>query len=227
VIAVPTHVDNDIDLGQLEAAAHSALADGKRLVAIIAHMGRPTPGARRSGGHRGAADRLVEQYQLDYRPHIHADAVISCWPGRCSATTISRRTRWASAAHGPGAGRGLPADLPAAPGRFDRPSISQDGALPVHLQPVFGRATVKTFSVWCAAGRRCLSVPDRGMPSRIYTWRRRAAPAASWRLGQPAAVRQDGHADPAGASREMAEVLREHLKATKFTTVLNDTISAP
>jgi L-2,4-diaminobutyrate decarboxylase len=77
VIAVRTHLDNSIDVAALEAAARQVLESGRKIAAFIATMG--TTDAFGIDDLRAMAalrDRLVAEHALDYRPHIHADAVI-------------------------------------------------------------------------------------------------------------------------------------------------------
>jgi glutamate/tyrosine decarboxylase-like PLP-dependent enzyme len=77
VIAVPTHLENDIRLDRLEDAAHQALADGRRIIAFIATMGTTDAlGIDDLEGIVALRDRLVDEHGLGYRPHVHADAVI-------------------------------------------------------------------------------------------------------------------------------------------------------
>ncbi len=77
VIAVPSHEDNSIRLDALEAAARQALRDGRKIAAIIATMGTTDAfGIDDLEAIHALRDRLVAEFQLDYRPHIHADAVI-------------------------------------------------------------------------------------------------------------------------------------------------------
>jgi L-2,4-diaminobutyrate decarboxylase len=77
VVAVPTHRDNSIDLAALEAAAREALSAGRPIAAIVATMGSTDAfGIDDLQGIRALRDRLVDEFKLDYRPHIHADAVI-------------------------------------------------------------------------------------------------------------------------------------------------------
>ena len=77
VVEVPTHLTNDVRLDQLEAAAREAIEDGKRIVAIIATLGTTDAfGIDDLGEIVRLRDQLVEDYNLHYRPHVHADAVI-------------------------------------------------------------------------------------------------------------------------------------------------------
>ncbi|MDE2927254.1 MAG: pyridoxal-dependent decarboxylase [Acidobacteriota bacterium] len=77
LIAIPATDENEIDLAQLERAARAALSSGKKIAAIIATLG--TTDAFGLDDLRGIVklrDALAEEYQLAYRPHVHADAVI-------------------------------------------------------------------------------------------------------------------------------------------------------
>jgi L-2,4-diaminobutyrate decarboxylase len=77
VVAVPTHLDNSIRLADLEAAARDCLASGRRIAAIVATLGSTDAfGIDDLAAIAAMRDRLVEDFSLDYRPHIHADAVI-------------------------------------------------------------------------------------------------------------------------------------------------------
>ncbi len=77
VVAVPTGIDNAIDLSALERAAREAVESGQRIVCIIATMGTTDSlGIDDLQAIVEMRDRLVEQYALDYCPHVHADAVI-------------------------------------------------------------------------------------------------------------------------------------------------------
>jgi glutamate/tyrosine decarboxylase-like PLP-dependent enzyme len=77
VIAIPTHLDNSIDVPALEAAARKCIASGRRIAAIVATLGTTDAfGIDDLQAIHRLLDRLVEEHRLDYRPHIHADAVI-------------------------------------------------------------------------------------------------------------------------------------------------------
>ena len=77
LVTIPTTHDNEMDLTHLEQATRQALANGKKIAAIIATLGT-TDAFGLDDLERIAAlrDTLVNEFQLDYRPHIHADAVI-------------------------------------------------------------------------------------------------------------------------------------------------------
>ncbi len=77
VVAVPTHLDNDMRMDRLEAAAREALDGGRRIVALVATMGTTDAfGVDDLEAIVHLRDRLVDDYALDYVPHVHADAVI-------------------------------------------------------------------------------------------------------------------------------------------------------
>lgn len=77
VIRVPTHDDNSIDLDALGAAAREALRGGRPIAAILATMGSTDAfGIDDLAGMHALRESLVDEFQLDYCPHIHADAVI-------------------------------------------------------------------------------------------------------------------------------------------------------
>jgi L-2,4-diaminobutyrate decarboxylase len=77
VVRVPTLRDNSVDVEALEAAARDAIGRGKRIAAIVATMGTTDAfGIDDLAAIHGVRERLVSEYGLDYRPHLHADAVI-------------------------------------------------------------------------------------------------------------------------------------------------------
>ena len=77
LIAVPTTAENEIDLAELGLAARKALTEGKKIAAIIATLGTTDAfGLDDLQEIAALRDSLVEEFQLSYSPHIHADAVI-------------------------------------------------------------------------------------------------------------------------------------------------------
>ena len=77
VVTVPTTDDNEIDLVRLEQAARKALAEGRKIAAIIATMGTTDSfGLDDLQAIAALRDALADEFQLAYRPHVHADAVI-------------------------------------------------------------------------------------------------------------------------------------------------------
>jgi len=74
---IPTHIENDIRVSVLADTARQALADGKKIAAFIATMGTTDAfGLDDLEAIVTLRDQLVEEFKLDYRPHVHADAVI-------------------------------------------------------------------------------------------------------------------------------------------------------
>jgi L-2,4-diaminobutyrate decarboxylase len=77
VVRVATHRDNSIDIDALESATRAVLADGRRIAAIVATMGTTDAfGIDDLAAIHALRERLTLELQLDYQPHIHADAVI-------------------------------------------------------------------------------------------------------------------------------------------------------
>ena len=77
LITVPTNPENEIDLDLLAEAAREAIAGGRKIAAIIATMGTTDAfGLDDLEGIAALRDSLVEEFELPYRPHIHADSVI-------------------------------------------------------------------------------------------------------------------------------------------------------
>ncbi len=77
LITIPTTTENEMDLVQLEEEARGALKSGKKIAAIIATLGTTDAFGLDDLEHIAALrDTLVEEFRLDYRPHIHADAAI-------------------------------------------------------------------------------------------------------------------------------------------------------
>src|SRR5262245_33479099 len=77
IVTVPTDAANGIDLEALEAEFRRALDGGRRVAALIATMGSTDAfGLDDLEAMVEMRDRLAAKYGLDYRPHVHADAVI-------------------------------------------------------------------------------------------------------------------------------------------------------
>ena len=77
VIKVPTHQDNSMSTEQLEEAANTAIAGGKRIAAIVATLGTTDAfGLDDLDAIYTMRERLICRFSLPYRPHIHADASI-------------------------------------------------------------------------------------------------------------------------------------------------------
>jgi glutamate/tyrosine decarboxylase-like PLP-dependent enzyme len=224
VVQTPTHLTNDIRVDQLEAAARTILDRGQRIVCILATMGTTDAlGIDDLEAIVELRDRLVEEYSLDYRPHVHADAVIGwAWSAfndyDFEANPLGFRPRTVRALAG--AAR----------------RISQ-----LHRADSIGVDFHKTgfapyvSSLFLARDRKDLQLLVRGreeMPYLFQTGERHpgvytletsrsgggvlAAYANLHLLGRIGLQVLIGHLV------EMAELLREHLEGHESTTVLND-----
>jgi L-2,4-diaminobutyrate decarboxylase len=77
LVAIPSDRDNSMNLEALEGKLHELLQRKQKIAAIIATMGTTDAfGIDNLEFIIQLRDRLVEQYHLDYQPHVHADAVI-------------------------------------------------------------------------------------------------------------------------------------------------------
>ena len=77
LITIPTTFQNEMDLERLEQETRNALRNGKKIAAIIATLGTTDAFGLDNLMHIVALrERLVNEFKLDYQPHIHADAVI-------------------------------------------------------------------------------------------------------------------------------------------------------
>ncbi len=77
VVQVPTHADNSIDIARLEQAAREALRQGKRIAGFVATLGSTDAfGLDDLAAMYALREKLVAEFGLEYRPHIHADAAI-------------------------------------------------------------------------------------------------------------------------------------------------------
>ncbi len=77
VIQVPCGNDNEIRPCLLESMAKEVLKDGRRIACIVATMGTTDHfGLDDLHALHAIRENLVDEFRLDYRPHLHADAVI-------------------------------------------------------------------------------------------------------------------------------------------------------
>ena len=77
LISIPTTFENEIDLEILEQELRQTLTDGKKVAAIIATLGTTDAfGLDNIMRIVALRETLVDEFNLDYQPHIHADAVI-------------------------------------------------------------------------------------------------------------------------------------------------------
>ena len=77
LVTIPTTDENEMDLDRLEQEIRKALKNGKKIAAIIATLGTTDAfGLDDLESIVALRDSLVAEFQLDYQPHVHADAVI-------------------------------------------------------------------------------------------------------------------------------------------------------
>lgn len=77
VIQVPCSAENEIQTCLLESMARDVLKSGAKIAGIVATMGTTDHfGLDDLAAIHEIRDRLVDEFRLDYTPHIHADAVI-------------------------------------------------------------------------------------------------------------------------------------------------------
>jgi glutamate/tyrosine decarboxylase-like PLP-dependent enzyme len=77
LVRVPTSDANEVQLGDLEAALRELIRSGRRIACIVATMATTDAfGLDDLGAMRKLRDSLVDEFRLDYTPHLHADAVI-------------------------------------------------------------------------------------------------------------------------------------------------------
>ena len=77
VIRVPTTAENEIRTCLLESHLRSLLKDGRKIAALVATMGTTDAfGLDDLEAIHKIRNQMVDEFDLDYRPHIHADAVI-------------------------------------------------------------------------------------------------------------------------------------------------------
>lgn len=77
VIQVPCTAENEMQSCLLESMARDLLKQGVKIAAIVATMGTTDHfGLDDLRSIHEIRDRLVDEFRLDYKPHIHGDAVI-------------------------------------------------------------------------------------------------------------------------------------------------------
>ena len=77
VVRVPSNDENEIQLGELETRLREIIQSGRRIACLVATMATTDAfGLDDLQAMHRLRDSLVEEFQLDYTPHLHADAVI-------------------------------------------------------------------------------------------------------------------------------------------------------
>ena len=203
MISVGSHLDNSIDVEALEEQARRELEAGRKIAAIVATIGTTDAfGIDDLAAIRAVRDRLVARYQLDYRPHIHADAVIGwAWSVFNDYDFLANELGFR--------GRTLRA-LAAAQHRIRYLKLADTIGIDFHktgfapyVSSLILAADREEFQRICPQPRvDALSVPVRRISSRhVHAGNDAQRPGADVGAGQPAAVRQAGPAGPAGACR--------------------------
>ena len=93
LITIPTTVENEIDLPQLEQQARTALGDGKKIAAIIATLG--TTDSFGLDDLESIATYYATRWSMSFSlttSRTFTRTQLSGGHGRCSRSTISRRT---------------------------------------------------------------------------------------------------------------------------------------
>lgn len=223
VITVPTNFGNDIQIDQFEAAVCEAIEAGKRIVAIIATMGTTDAlGIDDLAAIVEVRDRLAEEYDLDYRPHVHADAVIG-WAWSVfndydfEGNPLGFRPRTVRALAG--AGR-----------RISQLHLADSVGIDFH-KTGFAPYVSSLFLAKDRADMQCLVRGRDEMPYLFQTGERhpgvftletsRGAGGVLAALANLRLFGKTGLRALLGHLVEMAELLREHFEGHDSTTVLN------
>jgi len=222
-VQIPTHPTNDVRIDVLEAEMRKVLAEGRRIAAVIATMGTTDAfGIDDLGAIVRLRDRLVEELALDYRPHVHADAVIG-WAWSVfndydfEENPLGFRPRTVRALAG--AGR-----------RIAKLHMADSIGVDFH-KTGFAPYTSSLFLVRNREDLRRLARGREEMPYLFQSGERHpgvftleTSRSGSGILSALASLRylgKDGYRALLGHVVEMAELLREHLDGHATTTVLN------
>lgn len=222
-VAVPTTDDNAMKLDELERKLRELLDDGARIAGIIATMGTTDAfGLDDLAGIVKIRDALVDEYQLDYRPHVHADAVIG-WAWSVfndydvEENPLDFRARTIRA-------------LAAAVRRIKHLALADSVGIDFHKT---GFAPYVS-SLFLVKNKHDLALISRSRDKMPYLFQTgtyhpgemtletsRAATGPMAALANLLLLGKDGLRALLGHLVEMAEVLREELEAHSSTTVLN------
>ena len=223
MIQIPTTADNELRPCLLESQARAALKEGKKIAAIIATTGTTDAfGLDDLDAILEVRDRLETEFSLDYRPHVHADAVIG----------------WAWSVFNDYDFRGNPLGFPhRTVRRWPAPSAaSPASARPIRWGSTFTRrasrptfracscsATLPISSGLLAAMTPCRICFNQDTTTPANTrWRRlRSGSAPLAAMANMLLFGKDGMRSLLGHLVTMAEILRDHLNGHPATTVLN------
>lgn len=222
-IAVPTALDNAIDIDALEVTLRERLGAGERVAALIATMGTTDAfGIDDLAALVALRDRLAQEFELPYRPHVHADAVIGwAWTTfndyEFEQNPLGFRARTVRA-------------LAKARERLRHLHLADSVAIDFH-KTGFCPYMSTLLLVKNRADLVAITRPKSDMPYLYQTghyhpgqWTLETSRAGTGPLAALANLLlfgKDGFRALLGHLVEMAEVLREELESHRFTTVLN------
>jgi L-2,4-diaminobutyrate decarboxylase len=224
VIRASSQRDNSVDLAALEAAARQQLSAGRPIAAIIATLGTTDAfGIDDLASIHALRERLVADFKLPYRPHVHADAVIG-W-----AWSVFSDYSFAENSLG-FRGRTVRA-LAAATNRIRNLNLADSLGIDFH-KTGFAPYVSSLFLLRDRADFRTI-VRDRDtMPYLYHTGEyhpgmftletTRSATGVMAALANLLLLGKEGFRTLIGHSVEMAEVLRELIIARPELSVLND-----
>jgi L-2,4-diaminobutyrate decarboxylase len=223
VVSIPSHADNSVKLDSLEDAARQALSGGRKIAAIIATMGTTDAfGIDDLEAIHSLRERLVADFNLDYRPHIHADAVIG-W-----AWSVFNDYDWLANELG-FRGRTVRA-LAAASHRIHHLQLADSVGIDFHktgFAPyVSSLVLAKDRADFARIARPRAAMPylfqsGEYHPAMFTLETTRAGTGPMAALASLRLLGKEGLRVLLGHSVEMAEVLREHIESHPNLTVLN------
>lgn len=224
LIAIPSTVNNEISLLALEDSLRATLDKGEKVAAIIATLGTTDAfGLDDLSAIVHLRDQLVSEYQLDYSPHVHADAVIG-W-----AWAVFRDYDFQDNPLGFHARtlRSLTDSLKRIDGLHKADSIGIDFHKTGYAPYISSVLLIKNRNDFALLSR----VPEQ-MPylyqighyhPGIYTLEcSRAGSSALAALASMQLLGKQGYRVLIGHTIEMAEMLRERLEQHDYIKVLND-----
>jgi glutamate/tyrosine decarboxylase-like PLP-dependent enzyme len=229
VVAVPTEADNQINLAALESEARRVLQAGKRIAGFIATLGTTDAfGIDDLEAMVRLRDALAEEFELPYRPHVHADAVIG-WAWSVfndydiEANPLGFRRRTVRA-------------LAGACRRIRHLHLADSVGVDFH-KTGFAPYVSSLFLVKDQADLQLLGRPPEEMPYLYQfgtykpgTYTLETSRAGTGVLAALANLRlfgMEGLRATIGHLVEMAQLLREHLEGHAATTVLNRDNTGP
>ncbi|MDH3207515.1 MAG: pyridoxal-dependent decarboxylase [Gemmatimonadota bacterium] len=224
VIQIPTHLTNDIKVDLLEEALRKSISEGKRIAAIVATLGTTDAfGIDDLQAIVDLRDRLVDELALDYKPHVHADAVIG-WAWSVfndydfEENRLGFRPRTVRALAG--AGRRIQA-------------LNKADSVGIDFHKTgFAPYTSSLFLARDSDDLRLLARGREEMPYLFQSGQRhpgiftletsRSGSGVLSALASLLFLGEDGFRTLLGHLVEMAELLREHFEGHAATTVLNN-----